>query len=83
MSAAKRPLTAEVISDPSIMSGEPVIRGTRVPAATIAAYLAAGHTDREVFGDYPSLPVDGIDAVRRWQAASQPPQDQRRPWNGY
>jgi uncharacterized protein (DUF433 family) len=38
MTAAKRPLTAEVISDPTVMSGEPVIRGTRVPAATIAAY---------------------------------------------
>jgi uncharacterized protein (DUF433 family) len=61
-------LRAEVISDPSVMSGEPVVRGTRVPAATIAAYLAAGRTDREVFEDYPSLPVDGIEAVRRWAA---------------
>jgi uncharacterized protein (DUF433 family) len=60
-------LRAEVISDPSVMGGEPVIRGTRIPAATIAAYLAAGPTDREVFEDYPSLPVDGIEAVRRWR----------------
>ena len=59
---------AEVISDPSVMGGEPVVRGTRVPAATIAAYLAAGRSDREIFEDYPSLPVDGIAAVRRWHA---------------
>ena len=60
---------AEVISDPSIMSGEPIVRGTRIPAATILAYLRAGHTDQEVFEDYPSLPVDGIEAVRRWHEA--------------
>jgi uncharacterized protein (DUF433 family) len=59
---------AEIISDPSVMGGEPVVRGTRIPAATIAAYLAAGRSDREIFEDYPSLPVDGIEAVRRWCA---------------
>jgi uncharacterized protein (DUF433 family) len=58
---------AEVISDQSVMGGEPVVRGTRIPAATIAAYLAAGRSDREIFEDYPSLPVDGIEAVRRWR----------------
>ena len=63
---------AEVISDPSVMGGEPVIRGTRIPAATILAYLRAGHTDQEVFEDYPSLPVDGIEAVRRWRQSSLP-----------
>ena len=62
-------MRAEVISDPSVMGGEPVVRGTRVPAATIIAYLKAGRSDREVFEDYPSLPVDGIEAVRRWQRA--------------
>ena len=59
---------ADVISDRSVMGGEPVVRGTRIPAATIAAYLAAGRSDREIFEDYPSLPVDGIEAVRRWHA---------------
>jgi uncharacterized protein (DUF433 family) len=57
---------SEVIRDPSVMSGEPVVRGTRVPAMTIVAYLRAGHTAREIFEDYPTLPVDGIDAVIAW-----------------
>lgn len=68
MSASRALSRAEVISDRSVMGGEPVVRGTRIPAVTIAAYLAAGRTDREIFEDYPSLPVDGIDAVRRWRA---------------
>jgi uncharacterized protein (DUF433 family) len=68
MSSSRPAFDAEVISDRSVMGGEPVIRGTRIPAATIAAYLAAGRSDQEIFEDYPSLPVDGIDAVRRWRA---------------
>ncbi len=37
-------IPARIVSDPSIMSGAPVVRGTRVPAETIVAYLRAGHT---------------------------------------
>jgi uncharacterized protein (DUF433 family) len=63
----KRPaVKSEVIRDPSVMSGEPVVRGTRVPALTIVAYLRAGHSAREIFEDYPTLPVDGIEAVIAW-----------------
>lgn len=59
-------VAAEIIEDPEVMSGDPVVRGTRVPAETILAYLRAGSTNREIFEDYPTLPVDGIDAVIRW-----------------
>lgn len=59
-------IAAEVVSDQSVMSGRPVVRGTRVPAETIVAYLRAGHTAQEIFEDYPSLPIDGIDAVIAW-----------------
>ena len=37
---------------------------------TILAYLRGGHSHREIFEDYPTLPVDGIDAVIRWAEAS-------------
>jgi uncharacterized protein (DUF433 family) len=73
MTTTREALRAEVISDPSVMGGEPVVRGTRIPAATINAYLAAGRTDREIFEDYPSLPVDGIEAVRRWRESALVP----------
>jgi uncharacterized protein (DUF433 family) len=42
---------AGIVSDPTVMGGEPVVRGTRIPAATIAAYLKACHTDTEIFED--------------------------------
>lgn len=56
----------EVIRDATVMSGEPIIRGTRVPAMTIVAYLRAGRSNREIFEDYPTLPVDGIETVAAW-----------------
>jgi uncharacterized protein (DUF433 family) len=33
---------------------------------TVVAYLRGGHTHREIFQDYPTLPVDGIEAVIAW-----------------
>jgi uncharacterized protein (DUF433 family) len=63
-------IKAEVVRDPTVMSGDPVVRGTRVPAETIVAYLRAGYSAQEIFADYPSLPVDGIDAVIGWAEAT-------------
>lgn len=59
-------LPIEIVRDPDIMSGEPVVSGTRVPAATVVAYLRAGSSDREIFEDYPTLQPGSVDAVRRW-----------------
>src|SRR5215470_7837820 len=64
----KRPIVpAEIVSDPSVMSG------TRVQAETILTYLRAGHSSREIFEDYPSLPIDGIDAAIAWAEATYGP----------
>lgn len=71
MSVAKRyrpVFPAEVTSNAEIMGGMPCVRGTRVPAETIVLELRAGSSDEEIFHHYPSLPIDGIDAVRRWAA---------------
>lgn len=57
---------AVVITDPAVMCGMPVVRGTRVPAQTIVEYLRDGYTAEDIFMDYPSLPLDGIEAVIRW-----------------
>jgi uncharacterized protein (DUF433 family) len=76
----KRPaIPAEIVSDDSVMDGVPVVRGTRIPAKTIMAYLRAGHSHREIFEDYPTLPVDGIEAVIRWAEATYGPDWQRTP----
>ncbi len=44
-----------VISDPEIMGGTPVFRGTRVPVHQIATLLEQGTTEAELLEDYPRL----------------------------
>ena len=41
-------LPSEVVSDQTVMSGEPVVRGTRILAETIASYLRAGKSREEM-----------------------------------
>jgi uncharacterized protein (DUF433 family) len=67
MGAPRRTPTikTEVVSDPTVMSGDPVVKGTRILADTILGYLRSDYSAEEIFRDYPSLPVDGIDAVAR------------------
>jgi len=57
---------AEVVSVPGILGGMPVLKGTRVPAETIRQYLIAGDGPREIFSDYPWIPVGSVEAVRKW-----------------
>lgn len=57
---------SRVIVRNDILGGTPCISGTRIPAMTIVAEMQAGATPAEILDGYPSLPEDGIDAVRRW-----------------
>ena len=59
-------LPVEVVSDPEIMGGRPTVSGTRILAETILLYIKDGAGVEEIVGDYPSLPLGGIDAVTRW-----------------
>jgi uncharacterized protein (DUF433 family) len=49
-----------VVGDPHILSGTPVIKGTRVPVYDIAASAARGLTPAEIGEDYPSLDEEKI-----------------------
>jgi uncharacterized protein (DUF433 family) len=66
-------IPAEITSNPDILGGEPCVSGTRVPAMTIVAELREGASDLDIFDGYPSLPFDGIDAVREWAKANGVP----------
>lgn len=44
-----------VIRDPSIMSGEPTFRGTRVLIRTLFDYIEAGHSLERFLEGFPSV----------------------------
>jgi uncharacterized protein (DUF433 family) len=49
-----------VVSDPEILDGAPVLRGTRVPVHDVAASVAAGIPLDRILAAYPSLDADTI-----------------------
>lgn len=55
-------------SDPKVMMGKPVIRGTRVTVEHILRCLAAGDTVEGLLADYPRLTVEDIRAAQAFAA---------------
>ncbi len=47
--------TSVVVSDPEIMGGTPVFRGTRVPVQTLMDYLEAGESINEFLEGFPTV----------------------------
>lgn len=52
-----------IVSDPAILSGKPVIRGTRIPVYVIIDYFGNGSTEVEIVDDYPDLTVEDVRAA--------------------
>lgn len=70
-----------VVSDPEIMGGEPVFRGTRVPVHMIAGLVTQGSTPAELLAGYPRLTAEMIRLAPVY-AAAYPLRGRRRrqPW---
>ena len=50
-------------SDPEILAGKPVVRGTRLAVDFILRLLAAGWTEQQLLENYPTLTPAGLRAV--------------------
>ena len=54
--------------DPRIMTGKPVINGTRIPVELVVRMLAQGIPDREILQEYPRLAPDDVRAALAYAA---------------
>lgn len=54
--------------DPDLHHGDPCIKGTRIPAATIIGSLADGMTPDEVREAYPQITPEDIQAALAYAA---------------
>jgi uncharacterized protein (DUF433 family) len=50
-------------SDPEILCGKPVVRGTRLSVEFLRSLVDAGWTDEQILDSYPHLTRAGLDAV--------------------
>ncbi len=55
-----------IVSNPKVMGGKPVIRGTRIPVDLLLELLSAGWTDDEVLESWPYLTREDITAAREF-----------------
>ena len=61
-------LLKRIASDPKVMLGKPVIKGTRLPVGIIIEKFAYGETFEEIKADYPFLTDDDIRAALLYAA---------------
>jgi uncharacterized protein (DUF433 family) len=57
-----------VTSDPAVLGGKPIVRGTRLAVDFILGLFAAGWTQDQVLANYPSLTPDSLQAVFAYAA---------------
>jgi uncharacterized protein (DUF433 family) len=51
-----------IVSDPNILRGKPCIKGTRIPAALLLGYLAAGRDAETILREFPDLTTNDVGA---------------------
>ncbi len=56
--------------DPDTMAGQPLIRGLRIPVATVVAMVADGMTTEEILADLPDLEAEDVTQALRYAAAA-------------
>ncbi len=56
-------LMNRIVTDPQILVGKPVIKGTRIPVYLIIEFLANGVTEEEILDQYPSLTKKDVKAA--------------------
>ena len=59
---------AEIISDPNIMMGKPVIKGTRITVEIILEKLGAGESIEDLLEAYPHVTRQGLQAALGYAA---------------
>ncbi len=57
--------------DPSIRSGKPCVKGTRITVYDVLEYLAGGMSEDEILADFPALSSDDIRACLAFAAARE------------
>jgi len=57
-----------IVVDPAILTGKPVVRGTRLAVEFIVGLLAQGWTTEQVLDNYPGLTKEDVQACLEYAA---------------
>jgi len=59
----------QIVIDPNILAGKPIIKGTRLAVEFIVELLAQGWTEEDILKNYPGLTHDNIRACLAYASA--------------
>ena len=57
-----------IVTDPKIMLGKPVIKGTRIKVETILRWLGRGVSIEQLLKQYPTLTREDVQAAQAYSA---------------
>ena len=57
-----------IVTDPKILVGKPVVRGTRIPVYLILNLLSNGKNPKDIVEDYPDLTEADVKAALEYAA---------------
>ena len=49
-----------IVSDPAILGGKPIIKGSRISVQLILEWIAAGASVKSIVEEFPHLPEEGV-----------------------
>ncbi len=52
-----------IISDPKILVGKPVIKGTRISVDFLLGLFSKGWTERDIIEEYPAVTLESLQAL--------------------
>ena len=55
-------------SNPSVMMGKPIVKGTRITVESILEKLASGESKEQLLSAYPRLTAEAVDAALAFAA---------------
>ena len=58
-----------IVSDPAILGGKPIVRGTRISVEIILEWMASGASRDDIVRNYPSLTVQDVEQALEFAAA--------------
>ncbi len=57
-----------IVSDPAVLGGKPIVRGTRISVEFLLELFASGATRSDVLKAYPHLTAEDIEEALRYAA---------------
>jgi uncharacterized protein (DUF433 family) len=71
-----------IVTDPDVVHGQARVRGTRIPVSVVLDCLAAGLSEDDILGQYPTLTIEGVRAAAAYAPRSRVKMSTRCPREG-